>query len=291
MNRTAIITDTNSGITPEEAARLGIESIPMPVLVDAATFYEGQDMDHEALYQAMRDGKDLSTSQPSIGDVAVYWDRLLAQGYEQILYLPMSSGLSGSCTAATAFAASDYAGTVEVADVRRISVTQRDAVLDARYLAGQGLSAAEIKAQLEANAASSVVYLGVDTLKYFKKNGRATATAVAIATVLNLKPILITEGGKFDTFAKVRGLKACKERIIAALQNELETRFRGVPASELHLATASTLPTAAEAEEWRKTVQAAFPQFEVGYDPLSCSIACHTGMGAVGAGLSRIQRR
>lgn len=290
MNKTAIITDTNSGITPEEAAALGIYTIPMPVLVDAGTFYEGKDMDHEKLYQAMREDRDLSTSQPSIGDVAALWDELLAKGYEGLLYLPMSSGLSGSYASASAFSA-EYGGKVEVADAHRISVTLHDAVLDAKYLADKDLSAAEIRERIEANGANSVVYLGVDTLKYFKKNGRATAAAVAIAAVLNLKPILITEGGKFDTFAKVRGLAACKTRIIEALRKELETRFKDVPLSELHLATASTLPTAEEAEEWRSTVQNAFPEMEVSYDPLSCSIACHTGMGAIGAGLSRIERK
>ena len=289
MNKTAIMTDTNSGITPAEAKELGIYTMPMPVLADAQTYYEGKDMDHAKLYAFMKEDRDLSTSQPSIGDVEEVWNKLLEEGYENILYVPMSSGLSGSCAAATGFAA-EFGGKVEVADVHRISVTLRDAVLDAKYLADQGLSAAEIKAKLEENAANSVVYLGVDTLKYFKKNGRATAAAVAIATVLNLKPILITEGGKFDTYAKVRGLKACKERIIDALKKELDTRFAGVPASEIHLATASTLETPEEAEAWRLMVQEAFPQFQVSYDPLSCSIACHTGMGAVGVGMSRVQR-
>ena len=289
MNQTAILTDTNSGITPEEGKRLGVYAMPMPVLVDAQTYYEGKDMDHEKLYGFMREDRDLSTSQPSIGDVEEMWNALLAEGYKEIVYIPMSSGLSGSCAAATGFAA-EYDGKVQVVDAHRISVTLRDCVLDAKALADAGLSAAEIKERLLENAMHSVVYLGVDTLKYFKKNGRATAAAVAVATVLNLKPILITEGGKFDTYAKVRGIKACKERIIDALKKELDTRFKDVPRTALHLATASTLPDPAAAEEWRQQVQAAFPEFDVSYDPLSCSIACHTGMGAVGAGLSRITR-
>lgn len=289
MNKTAIITDTNSGITPQEASSLGIYSIPMPVLVDGVTYYEGKDMDHAKLYQAMHEDRDLTTSMPAIGDVAALWDRVLAEGYESIVYLPMSSGLSGSYAAAAAFSA-EYDGKVFVADARRISVTLRHAVLDARHLAQQGLSAAQIKARLEENAANSIVYLGVDTLKYFKKNGRVTAAAAAIATVLNLKPLLITEGGKFDTFAKVRGLAACKKRIIEAIHQELETRFQGIPASGLQISTASTLPNAEDAEAWCCMVQEAFPQFEIGYDPLSCSIACHTGIGAVGVGISRIDR-
>ena len=289
MQKTAVVTDTNSGITPEEAKTLGIFAIPMPVIADGETYYEGQNMTHEMLYSFMKEDRDLSTSQPSPGDVTGLWDQLLADGYNSILYVPMSSGLSGSCAASTALAA-DYDGRVAVADVHRISVTLRDAVLDAKYLADQGLSAGEVKAKIEENAANSVVYLGVDTLKYFKKNGRATAAAVAVATVLNLKPILITEGGKFDSFAKVRGIKACKDRIIDALHREIGERFNNIPIERLRIAAASSLTDPAEEEAWRMTVQEAFPDFHVTYDPLSCSIACHTGIGAVGVGLSAVQR-
>ena len=289
MQKTAVVTDTNSGITPEEAKTLGIFAIPMPVIADGETYYEGQNMTHEMLYSFMKEDRDLSTSQPSPGDVTGLWDQLLADGYDSILYVPMSSGLSGSCAASTALAA-DYDGKVAVADVHRISVTLRDAVLDAKYLADQGLSAGEVKAKIEENAANSVVYLGVDTLKYFKKNGRATAAAVAVATVLNLKPILITEGGKFDSFAKVRGIKACKDRIIDALHREIGERFNNIPIERLRIAAASSLTDPAEEEAWRMTVQEAFPDFHVTYDPLSCSIACHTGIGAVGVGLSAVQR-
>lgn len=286
MKRTAIVTDTNSGITPEEGLRLGVFVVPMPVLVDGETYFEGKNIDQNALFQAMREDRDLSTSQPSIGEVTELWDSIL-EDYDELVYLPMSSGLSSSCATATGIAA-DYNGRVEVADIHRISVTLRHAVLDALYLAEQGSSAAEIKAALEENALHSVVYLGVDTLKYFKKNGRATAAAVAIASVLNLKPILITEGGKFDSFAKVRGLKACKEKIVEAAKSELGSRFRDFPAASVRIATAGTFETPEDAEAWRSTVQEAFPEYEVIYDPLSCSIACHTGMGAVGLGISHI---
>lgn len=286
MKRTAIVTDTNSGITPEEGLRLGVFVVPMPVLIDGDTFFEGRDLDQTALFQAMREDKDLSTSQPSIGEVTELWETIL-EDYDELLYLPMSSGLSSSCATASGIAA-EYDGRVEVADIHRISVTLRHAVSDALYLAEQGMSAAEIKAALEENAMHSVVYLGVDTLKYFKKNGRATAAAVAIASVLNLKPILITEGGKFDSFAKVRGLKACKEKIIEAAQNEMRTRFKDFPAASVRIATAGTFETPEESEAWRSAVQEAFPDYAVIYDPLSCSIACHTGMGAVGLGISHV---
>ncbi len=287
MNRTAIITDTNSGITPEEGKALGVFIVPMPVIVDGETYFEGSSIDHAGLYAAMHEDKDLSTSQPAIGEVTELWDSVFAQGYKEIVYIPMSSGLSSSCATAKGIAM-DYDGRVEVVDNHRISVTQRHAVMDALKLAAQDKSAAEIHAYLEETAQQSVVYLGVDTLKYFKKNGRATAAAVAIASVLNLKPILITEGGKFDSFAKVRGLKACKEKIIGAIRKELDTRFKDVPTASLRIATAGTLDSAEEAEAWRSMVQESFPDYEVIYDPLSCSIACHTGMGAVGVGISKV---
>ena len=289
MQRTAVVTDTNSGIMPEEAKTLGVYVMPMPVIVDNETYYEGQNMTHEMLYGFMKEDRNLSTSQPSPGDVTALWEQLLAEGYDGVLYVPMSSGLSGSCAAAAGLSA-DYDGKVVVADVHRISVTLRDAVLDAKFFADQGLSAAEIKEKIEENAANSVVYLGVDTLKYFKKNGRATAAAVAVATVLNLKPILITEGGKFDSYAKVRGIKACKDRIVDAIRHEHAERFRNVPAERMRLAAASTLSTKEEEDAWRMFIQEAFPEYQVTYDPLSCSIACHTGIGAVGVGLSVIQR-
>ncbi|MBR3631221.1 MAG: DegV family protein [Oscillospiraceae bacterium] len=287
MNRTAIVTDTNSGISPSEGKELGIFVVQMPVIVDGETYFEGSSIDHAGLYAAMKEDRDLSTSQPAIGIVGELWDSILAQGYEEIVYIPMSSGLSSSCTTAKGLAAG-YDGKVEVADNHRISVTQRHSVMDAHRLAAKGKSAAEIRAYLEETALDSVVYLGVDTLKYFKKNGRASAAAVAVAAVLNLKPILITEGGKFDSFAKVRGLKACKDKIIEAIHKELDTRFKGIPASQIRIATAGTLETAEDAEAWRSFVQESFPTYEVIYDPLSCSIACHTGMGAVGVGISRI---
>ncbi|MBP0973344.1 MAG: DegV family protein [Oscillospiraceae bacterium] len=287
MNRTAIVTDTNSGISPMEGKELGIFVVPMPVIIDGETYFEGTSLDHAGLYAAMHEDKDLSTSQPAIGEVTALWDSILAQGYDDIVYIPMSSGLSSSCATATGIS-DDYDGRVQVVDNHRISVTMRHAIEDAMFLAGKGMDAAQIREELLEMAAQSVVYLGVDTLKYFKKNGRASAAAVAVASVLNLKPILITEGGKFEPHAKVRGLKACKEKIIEAARMELDTRFAGVPTQKLRIATAGTLETGEEAEAWRSMVQESFPAFDVIYDPLSCSIACHTGIGAVGVGISQV---
>ncbi|MBQ9209634.1 MAG: DegV family protein [Oscillospiraceae bacterium] len=288
MGQTAIMTDTNSGISAADARERNIFMIPMPVLVDGATFFEGQDIDHGRLFEMMKEDADVSTSQPSPGIVLDMWENILKE-YDELVYIPMSSGLSGSCETARALSA-DFGGRVRVADTHRISVTMKDCVYDAVKLGNDGLSADEITAALEENAYNSVVYLGVDTLKYFRKNGRVTAGAAALATVLNIKPILITEGGKFDTFAKVRGIKACKERIIEAGLAELDKRFAAFSKDEINVSTAGTFETDEESEEWRTQVESAFPGHHVIYDKLSCSIACHTGIGAVGLAMSRICR-
>ena len=217
------------------------------------------------------------------------WNSILDRGYEEIVYIPMSSGLSGSCATASVFAA-EYGGKVAVADNHRIAVTLRESVYDAVHLADSGMSAAEIKAELEKNAYNSVVYLAVNTLEYFKKSGRVTAAAAAVATVLNIKPVLVTRGEKFDTYAKIRGMKGGKEKIIEALKNELSTTFKDHDRSRIRIGTAGSFEDQAEADEWRETVRKAFPGYGVYYDPLSCSITCHTGMGAAGAGISVIQR-
>ncbi|MBR1750675.1 MAG: DegV family protein [Ruminococcus sp.] len=280
------MTDTNSGITPEQADKRGIYLIPMPVLINNKTFFEGVDLTHEQLYSQMRADADISTSQPSVGTLLEMWESVLST-YDQLVYIPMSSGLSGSYATAKAMS-SDYNGRVEVADTHRISVTMKDCVYDAVSLASKGKTAVQIVKTLEENAYHSVVYLGVDTLKYLKKSGRVTASAATVASILNIKPILKTEGEKFDTFAKVRGLYACKERIIEATRNELSCRFRDIPRENLRIATAGTFEGQSEADAWKQQVQEAFADFDVIYDPLSCSIACHTGIGAVGIGISKI---
>ena len=286
MNKTAVVTDTNSGITAEQAKKHGIFMIPMPVLIDGKTYFEGVDLDHKELYRQMRADADVSTSQPSVGDVTELWDKVL-ETYDDLIYIPMSSGLSSSCDTSKAIS-SEYDGRVQVADTHRISVTMKHCVYDAVALANRGKNAAEILKELEDNAFNSVVYLGVDTLKYFRKSGRVTAGAAAIASVLNIKPILITEGGKFDSFAKVRGLENCKAKIIEALKAEFEGRFAGVPKENIRIATAGTFESPDDAEKWRSDVQKAFPGFDIIYDELSCSIACHTGIGAVGVGISKV---
>lgn len=286
MSKTAIMTDTNSGITADQAEKLGIYLIPMPVMINDKTYFEGVDLTSEELYRMMNEGAEPMTSQPAIGVLTDMWDKIL-ETHDDLVYIPMSSGLSGSYAAAKALS-SDYDGRVEVADAHRISATMKHCVFDALTLAEEGRTAAEILKILEENAFESVIYLGVDTLKYLKKSGRVTASAAAIATILNIKPILIIKGGKLDSFAKVRGLKACKEKIIEAGMNELNGRFSGIPKQNLRVATAGTFENREDAEKWREEVQSAFPDFDVHYDPLSCSIACHTGSGAVGIAITKV---
>lgn len=284
--KTAIVTDSNSGIFPAEGEKLGIFIMPMPVILDGKEYFEGVDLTHSEFYQKLQDGADASTSQPAPGDVMVMWEKILAAGYDQIVYIPMSSGLSNSCSTARGLA-EEFGGKVFVADNHRISVTLRDAVMDAKALADQGLDGEEIRRRLEENGPKSLIYLGVETLKFFKKNGRCTAATAALGTVLNIKPLLKCDGERFDTVAKVRGAGNCRKKLLESVQaavEELEAQ------GEVSIAAAGSFADAAQAEEWLAAVQEAFPGRAVYYDPLSFSISCHTGSNAFGAAVSCIDR-
>ncbi len=282
--KTAIITDTNSGITVEEGERLGIYVMRMPVIINGETFFEGVNLTQEEFYRRLEDGDDVSTSQPSPGDVMGLWDELLASGYDGVVYIPMSSGLSNSCHAAIGLA-EEYQDRVQVADNHRISVTLRQSVLDAKYLADQGLSAKEIRKQLEADGLDASIYIAVNTLEYLKKGGRVTPAGAAIGSILNIKPILTIQGEKLDAFAKVRGMKKCWERILQAVKNDREERFGRVPDEELRIGATGTFRTKEDADNWHALVKEHFPDIEVFYDPLSLSIGCHVGPDATGIGI------
>lgn len=286
----AVLTDTNSGITVEEGKKNGIFVIPMPVIINDGDFLEGVNIANSGLYEHMEQGNNVSTSQPAPGIVMDTWDSILQDGYDEIVYIPMSSGLSNSCHNAIQLSL-DYDGKVHVADNHRISVTLRESVFDAKHFADCGFSGAEIKEKLECHAYDSSIYIAVNTLEYLKKSGRVTSTAAAIATVLNVKPVLTIQGGKLDSFAKVRGMKQSEKKMIEAIRHDVETRFADIPASQLRLGTAGTFENDADAQSWRDAVQEAFPQFDVYYSPLSCSIACHVGINAAGIGISRIEMR
>lgn len=283
--KTAVMTDSNSGISKIEAEKLGIFSLPMPVIINGETCYEGVDLTQEMFYESLKGGKDVSTSQPSPGEVMGMWDEILTGGYDEIVHIPMSSGLSNSCESAISLAA-EYDGKVQVVDNHRISVTLRESVLEARELAESGLSAREIKKELEERAYDSVIYIAVDTLEFLKKGGRVTPAAAALGAVLNIKPVLTIQGERLDAFAKVRGMKKGKHRMLEALKNDLATRFQGVDMSRVVIGGAGAGLSAEEEKEWTDTLKETFPQAMVYYNPLSFSIGSHTGPGAVGTAIS-----
>ena len=282
--RTAIITDSNSGVTAAEARELGVRVVPMPVIIDGQTYYEGVDLFPEEFYQMLRAGRDVSTSQPAPEDVTRLWDEVLDEGYDEALYIPMSSGLSSSCQTAVILAA-DYGGRVLVADNHQISVPQKNAVRDALALAAQGLTAAEIKERLEEAGGDSLIYIGVDTLEYLKRGGRITPAAAAVGSLLHIKPLLTIRGEKLDIFAKVRGVRRCKERLLEAMAaSAAEYRRRGVP---IRVDAAGTFTDPEEEREWLDLAARTFPGEEIDYDPLTLSVGAHTGPGAFAMGISR----
>lgn len=281
----AILTDTNSGISSTEAEELGIFLIPMPVIIDDETFYEGQNITEETFYQALASDKKVTTSQPSPADVLDYWDFLLQKGFDEVVYIPMSSGLSNSCHAAMGFA-EDYDAKVFVVDNHRISVTLKSSVIMAKKLSDIGKSGSEIKSILEEDAYHSSIYISVNTLTYLKRGGRITPAAAMIGSVLNIKPILTIQGEKLDSFSKARSMKKCEQRMIEALLNDKEKRFADVPNEQLSIGAAGTCLSEEEQLNWKHALEEAFPGADVFYNPLSASIGCHTGPGAAGVGLS-----
>lgn len=281
--KTAIMTDTNSGLTKEEARQRGIYLLPMPVIVSGQVYYEGETISEEAFYTAQSSGAVVSTSQPSPGDVLSMWELAFSDGFDQVAYLPMSSGLSHSCEAATALAAEDQR--VYVVDNHRISYTLYDSVLRAVELSERGMDGAEIKERLEQEAYRSSIYLAVNTLEYLKKGGRVTPAAALVGGLLNIKPILTIQGEKLDAFAKARGMKRCVERMAQALRDDLDMRFKGCSRSRLRVAAAGTALDETTINWLRSVLGEAFPGQEVPYHPLSISIGCHTGPGAAGVAL------
>lgn len=282
--KTAIMTDSNSGIMKSEAKELGIFSLPMPVIIDGVTCYEGVDLTQEKFYASLTGGRDVTTSQPSPGDVMGMWDEILKEGYDEIVHIPMSSGLSNSYASAAALAA-DYDGKVQVADNHRISVTLRESVLEAKALADRGLSAREIREELAKRAYEASIYITVDTLEFLKKGGRITPTAAALGAVLNIKPVLTIQGERLDAFAKVRGMKKGRHKMLEAVKQDLESRFKGVEMSRVVIGAAGSGLGREEEREWTDMLKEKFPEACVYYNPLSFSIGSHTGPGAVGTAI------
>lgn len=279
MSKIAIVTDSNSGITQKEGKELGISVIPMPFYINEELYFEDITLTQDEFYQKLNEDEDIKTSQPAPGDVLDLWEKLL-EDHDEIVHIAMSSGLSSSCATA-AMLADDYDGKVQVVDNQRISVTQRQSVLDAAKLVEEGKSAKEIKDILEADKLDSGIYIMVDTLKYLKKGGRVTAAGAAIGTVLGIKPVLQIHGEKLDAFAKTRGVKQAKKKMIAAVRKELEERFPdGDFGKHAYLQSAYTKDEEA-ALKWKEELMAEFPGMEFQQDPLSLSVACHIGAGAL----------
>ena len=277
MKKIAIVTDSNSGITQEMGKSMGIYVIPMPFFIDGELFLEDITLTQEEFYKRLGDNSDISTSQPSPGEVMECWDELLKE-YDEIVHIPMSSGLSSTCHAAQSLS-QEYEGKVCVVDNQRISVTQKQSVEDAIVLRDAGKSASEIKEILEAEKLQASIYITVDTLKYLKKGGRVTPAAAALGTVLNLKPVLQIQGEKLDAFSKVRGWKAAKRTMLKTIEKDLNDRFADVR-EDMVLGMAYTC-SKEEAQEWKQEIAEKFPEYEIVEGPLSLSVACHIGPGAM----------
>lgn len=277
MSKTAIVTDSNSGITQSRGKELGIYVLPMPFFIDGELFLEDISLTQEQFYERLGADSDISTSQPSPGDVMELWEKLLKE-YDEIVHIPMSSGLSNSCDTAVSIA-EEYGGRVQVVNNQRISVTQEQSVYDAMTLRDRGMSAREIREVLEREKFQSSIYITVDTLKYLKKGGRVTPAAAAVGTVLNLKPVLQIQGEKLDAFAKVRGWKAAKRTMLNAIEKDLTGRFADVK-DDMVLGMAYTC-SSEEAQEWKQEITERFPGYEIVEGPLSLSVACHIGQGAM----------
>lgn len=282
MNKVAVMTDTNSGIIPSEAEENGIYLLQMPFFVDGKEFIEYGSMDYDEFFARLSAGAEVSTSQPSPAALCDMWDRILKSN-DQIIYIPMSSGLSGTCETSKMLA-KEYNGKVLVVDNKRISVTLRSSVFDALNLLKNGFNAEETVEKLEKYALNASIYISVSTLEYLKKGGRVTPAGAAIGSLLGIKPVLQIQGEKLDAYKKVRGMNAAIEAMIQGMENDLKTRFAG---KEVAIRTAFT-GNRSIAQEWSDIIAAHFPDYDIELDSLPVSISCHLGPGAIGVGINEI---
>ena len=286
MARIAIVTDSNSGITQKQAAELGIYVIPMPFYIDGDLYYEDINLTQEEFYQKLEHDAVITTSMPAPGDVTDLWDRLLKE-YDEVVYIPMSSGLSSSCQNALMLAEDDYRGKVYVVNNQRISVTQRQSVLDAKKMADEGWGGSAIRDILEKTKFDSSIYITLDTLKYLKKGGRITPAAAALGTLLRLKPVLQIQGEKLDAFARCRTIKAAKQTMLDAIDKDLRERFGLGDHPENAVIAAAYTCSREDAEAWKEEIQAVYPDHEIVMNPLSLSVSCHIGPGSIAVTVSR----
>lgn len=282
MSKVAVAADSNSGITQEEAEKLGVYILPMTFFINEKKYLEGIDLSQEDFYKIIADSKtNVATTQPSLGELSEFWNNIL-KDYDELVYIPMSAGLSSSCASAKMLAETDFSGKVHVVDNHRISVTQYQSVIDAKALADSGKSGSEIKKELEENSSNSSIYIMVNKLTYLKRGGRITAAGALIANVMNLKPVLQIQGEKLDAFSKCRGINAAKQSMLNAMKTDFEGRFKEFTDNgtmRLHYAYSDM--TVFEIEKWRSEIQEAFPEYELHGAPLSLSIGCHIGPGSL----------
>ena len=279
MKKIAIITDSNSGITQAEGRKLGIHVVPMPFYIDDVLYLEDITLSQEEFYERLKREESISTSQPSPAEIQGLWDMLL-QTYDELVYIPMSSGLSNSCETAQGLARK-YDGKVQVVDNQRISVTQKQSVMDAISMAKAGMGAEQIRLRLEEEKLLSSIYITLESLTLLKKGGRITPSAAAIGTLLNLKPVLQIQGDKLDAYAKTRGKKQARRIMLKAMKNDFENRFADYVKNGEMVLTGAYAGNPTEAAEWEEEIRNEFPGFEVHLDPLSLSVACHIGHGAL----------
>ena len=284
MSKIAVITDSNAHFTADEARQLGIGIVPMPFMIGEETYYEDITLTREEFYARMEAGANIVTSQPSPSDVTAMWDKAL-ETHDEVVYIPMSSGLSGSCQSARMLA-DDYDGKVQVVNNQRISVTQKRSVLDALELAAQGMNAEEIRGKLELVKYESSIYIMLDTLHYLKKGGRITPAAAAIGSLLRIKPVLQIKGERLDAFSKARTLAQGKNIMINAMKHDIDTLFGGTDNDNIWLyAVHGNVPEAFR--EFAQEVRTAFPGITVQEDVLSLSVSCHIGPGALAIACSK----
>ena len=290
MSKTAIATDSNSGITQSRAKKKGIYVLPMSFQVNDKQYYEEIDLSQKDFYKMIADSKTVvSTSQPSPTELTDFWRKLL-KDHDEVVYIPMSSGLSSSCTTAS-FMAKDFGGRVHVVNNQRISVTQYQSVMDAREMAEAGLSGKKIKDRLETEKLESSIYIMVNNLKYLKKGGRITTAGALIANVMNLKPVLQIQGEKLDAYSRCRGIKAAKESMLDAMHKDFEGRFKKyVENGEMSLMYSYSDMPNDEVDRWEKEIEASFPGFKLRGEPLSLSIGCHIGPGSLAIACAKITR-
>ncbi len=289
MSKIAIVTDSNSGITQDRAKELGFFVLPMPFVINGTDYYEDIDLTQAQYYELLNDeNAEIHTSQPLPAEVMDLWDRLL-EDYDEIIHIPMSSGLSGSCESASTFA-ENYDGRVHVVNNQRISVTQKLSCFEAKKMAENGMSGAEIKQRLEDTKFDSAIFITVDTMKYLKKGGRVTPAAATIAEILNIKPVLKIFGEKLDAFAKARGMKNAKQVMIKAIKDELEKDYGGINNENPNawIGMAYTYDRDAGIE-FMEEVKKEFPGYKVYLDPLSLSVACHIGPGSLAVSCTKVQ--